>query len=222
MGDGRLACHIEGAPVPDSLDIENHIMTPSAPTDPRTPVASAAASASGNPVKKDLEDLIDALSLDDVQKRYLRGRWLDQLLWMDSKAGQAQKRYYTLQLTTIIGGVVIAPLVSLDASAQGSGKTVAHWLAITIGLIVAISAAVEGFFHFGDRWKQYRRDAELLKAEGWQFSQRSGPYQSATSLAEGYPTFVGRVEQILQKDVESYFTQVVPPKKDPTPETHGT
>ena len=197
-------------------------MTTPVPTDPRPAGASGVAPANRDPVRKDLEELIEALTLDDVQKRYLRSRWLDQLLWMDSKARQTQQRYYALQLTTIIGGVVIAPLVSLDASAQGSGKSLAHWLAIGIGLIVAMSAAVEGFFHYGDRWKQYRRDAELLKAEGWQYSQRSGPYQSAASHAEGYPTFVGRVEQILQKDVESYFTQVVPPKKDAATENQGT
>jgi Protein of unknown function (DUF4231) len=163
-----------------------------------------------------MEALIEDLALDPLQKRYVRSRWLDQLLWMESRAERARKSYYALQLVTIIGGVAIPPMVSLDMGPRGA--VVAHWLAIGLGLVVAVSAAVEGFFHFGDRWKQYRRDAELLKGEGWQFSQRSGPYQAATTHADAYPAFVNRVEQVIQKEVEAYFTQVVRSKKEEKPE----
>jgi Protein of unknown function (DUF4231) len=162
--------------------------------------------------KKEMEGLIEAVALDDLPKRYLRSRWLDQLLWMDSRANQSRKLYYILQLVTIVGGVAIPPLVSHDMGTTRAAF--AQWCAIGLGLVVAISVAVEGFFHFGDRWRQYRRDAELLKAEGWQFSQLSGPYRSAATHGEGYSAFVDRVEQILQKDVEAYFTQVVRSKKE--------
>ena len=43
--------------------------------------------------------------------------------------------------------------------------------------MVAITASVEGFFHFGDRWRHYRVNAELLKSEGWQYLTGSGGYR---------------------------------------------
>jgi hypothetical protein len=43
-------------------------------------------------------------------------------------------------------------------------------------LLVATSAAIEEFFHFGERWRHYRRSVELLKAEGWKFFELAGVY----------------------------------------------
>ena len=56
-------------------------------------------------------------------------------------------------------------LVSLSPSDQTLEDVVrvATWV---VSLVVAISAAVEQFFHFGDRWRNYRRTAERLKSEG--------------------------------------------------------
>ena len=61
---------------------------------------------------------------------------------------------------------------------------IATWV---VGLVVAISAAIE-FFHYGDRWRTYRRTAELLKTEGWLFLQLSGRYSANGSThAAAYP-----------------------------------
>ena len=47
-----------------------------------------------------------------------------------------------------------------------------------VSLVVALSAAVEGFFRFGDRWRHYRSLVEELKSEGWSFHELSGPYRA--------------------------------------------
>jgi Protein of unknown function (DUF4231) len=78
-----------------------------------------------------------------------------------------------------------------------------------LGLVVALAAAIEGFFHFSDRWPHYRRTAELLKSEGWQFFQLSGPYAGAGSHPGAYPLFAAQVEALIQRDVDVYFTAVV-------------
>jgi hypothetical protein len=101
------------------------------------------------------EHLIDAAQLDDHQREFLKLRWLDQLTWMESKAGKAQRFYYSLRLVTIIGAVVVPALVaagSLDGW-PGHAAQIGTWI---VSLIVAISAAVEGFFQFGQRWRNYR------------------------------------------------------------------
>ena len=83
-----------------------------------------------------------------------------------------------------------------------------------MSLVVAVSAAIEGFFQFGQRWRNYRSTAERLKTEGWLFLQLAGPYATATgSHAEVYPTFANRVEELIQKDVDVYITEVTAEKK---------
>ena len=121
--------------------------------------------------------------MSGLQKHFLRSRWLDHVLWMEGRAGSARDRYYALRLTTVIGGVIVP------------------------------AAAVEEFFHYGERWLHCRRTAEWLKIEGWQFFQLSGPYRPDKSHSKAYPAFAGRVEDIIQRDVEVYVTEVVREKR---------
>ena len=178
-------------------------------------------------LKEDLGTLIDALELPDLQKHFLRSRWLDQVIWMEGKADSARSWYYRLRLTVIIGGVIIPALVSLNTLAFTSpdigGGTIPNlgWFVPTAGLIafilslvVALSAAVEQFFNYGERWRHYRRMVETLKIEGWQFFQLSGPYHRYKSHAEAYPTFAARTEETNQHDVEAYITGVVREKEE--------
>jgi Protein of unknown function (DUF4231) len=157
------------------------------------------------------EHLIDAAELDDRQREFLKLRWLEQLVWMDSKAEQAQRLYYRLRLITIIGAVVVPALVALNSLGGWSGRAaqIATWI---VSLVVAVSAAVEGFFQFGQRWRHYRATAERLQTEGWLFFQLAGPYATG-SHEDGYPAFAGRVEDLAQKDVTEYITEVTTEKQ---------
>ncbi|WP_017659576.1 DUF4231 domain-containing protein [Baaleninema simplex] len=162
-------------------------------------------------LKEQFGELIDGLDLNDQQKQFLKSRWLDQLLWLEKKAGQCQKQYYRLRLVTIIGGVIIPALVSLNFQ-QGRVRTIVFWGTFGLAQVVAISAAVEEFFHYGDKWTQYRKTAETLKTEGWQFFQLSGVYKDANSHESAYRSFAGRIEQAIQEDV-SVITEVVQNKQ---------
>ena len=159
-------------------------------------------------LKKDLGSLIEALKLEEIQKHFLRSRWLDQVLWMEAKADSAQKRYYTVRLVAIIGGVLVPALVSLNMV----GWT--KWITFVVSLLVAISIAIEEFFHYGERWRHYRRSVELLKIEGWLFFQLSGPYQAFSQHSEAYSQFGGKIEEILQHEVDMYISQVVKEKEE--------
>lgn len=166
-------------------------------------------------LKQELGSLIDAIDLSDLQKRFLHSRWLDQVLWMESSANRARDWYYRLRLATIIGGVLIPAFVSFN-------PPIFRYLSIILGLVVAISAAVEEFFHFGERWRHYRRTVELLKIEGWKFFQLTGSYARYKSHAEAYPVFATRAEEIIQSDVEAYITEVVKERKKEEKERTGT
>jgi hypothetical protein len=163
-------------------------------------------------LKKDLGGLIEALELPELQKHFLRSRWLDQVLWMEGKADRARDWYYRLRLTTIIGGVIIPALVSLNFTTEADAVVAS--ITFSLSLLVAISAAVEEFFHYGDRWRHYRQTVEALKNEGWQFFQLSGPYRRFENHAEAYRAFAARVEDINRLDVEAYITNVVREKQE--------
>lgn len=159
-----------------------------------------------NWLKEDYTRLINALALSDLHKHMLKSRWLDQVLWMEGRANRTRDWYYRLRLTTIIGGILIPILVTLS---QTAALPWVAWVATFIGALVAIAAAVEEFFRYGERWRHYRNTVETLKIEGWYFFQLSGPYSRYNTHEQAYERFGGRVEAILQQDVQTYITKVV-------------
>ncbi|MEH2251550.1 DUF4231 domain-containing protein [Nostoc sp.] len=169
-------------------------------------------------LKEDFNKLFEGMNLGDVQRHFLRSRWLDQVLWMEGKANFSRDRHYLLRITTIVGGVILPALVSLNISTtqqvNDKVKNVIIWSTFGLSQIVAISAAIEEFFHYGERWRHYRRTVESLKSQGWQFSQLTGPYRNYISHEQAFNLFAGQVEDIIQRDVEIYATQVVQEKKE--------
>jgi hypothetical protein len=162
-------------------------------------------------LKQDLGALIDALDLPDLNKRFLRSRWLDQVLWMEGRADHARTRYYLSRLTAIILGLIIPVLVGLNI--EGESALLLRYAIVVMGLLVAVSAALEEFFRYGERWRHYRHTVEWLKIEGWRFFQLSDPYRNQTH-AEAYPVFADRIEDIIRRDVNVYVSEIVRPKQE--------
>jgi hypothetical protein len=169
-------------------------------------------------LKQDFSSIFAELKLKDLQKRFLFSRWLDQVMWMETQASKARNRYYTLRLVTIIGGVVLPGLVSLNinntnVNLSDKVKTALIWSTFGLSQFVAASAAIEEFFHYGERWRHYRRTVESLKTQGWQFFQLSGPYERYGDHEMAFTIFARQIEDIIQRDVEVYATQIVQDKK---------
>jgi hypothetical protein len=145
--------------------------------------------------------------LDGLQTAYLRDRWLDQTTWLGRSARRNQRNHYTLRLITILGGVAIPALVGLNITGEAADDV--RWLTFALGLLVASAAALEEFFRYGERWRHFRRHAELLKAEGWAFLELVGPtYTNFETHAEAFRTFVSRVEDTMRQEVGVYVTEV--------------
>ncbi|MEL6929790.1 MAG: DUF4231 domain-containing protein [Cyanobacteria bacterium J06600_6] len=164
-------------------------------------------------VKQEMHSLIEKIELSELQRQFMKSRWLSQMLWLESRAQQNRNRYYLLRLLTIIGGVIVPALVSLNINANNV-RAVMGWIAFGLSQVVAISAAVEEFFHYGERYRHYRNTAELMKIEGWQFFQLSGAYRQSKSHTEAYVDFAERVENIMQRDVEGYLSEVIKDKTE--------
>ena len=157
-------------------------------------------------LRQELGALVDELELDDRQKRFMRSRWLDQILWLEPKARQSQQRYYALRLVAIVGGLTVPALVSLNVRSSVASEI--SWTTFALSLLVAAAVAVEGFFRYGERWRHYRRTAELLKSQGWQFFELAGVYASHRTHRTAFRAFATAVEGLIAEDVDVYVRHV--------------
>ena len=162
-------------------------------------------------LRDDFNTLFESLKLQDLQRHFFLSCFLYQVILMEKKFSQCQQRYYRLRLTAIVLGVIVPVLVGIEFR-NDSLNQVKKFVTIGLSTVVAASAAVEEFFHYGERWNHYRRTVESLKTQGWQFSQLTGPYQDFDSHEAAFYSFADQVEDIIQRDVEVYVTQLATPK----------
>jgi hypothetical protein len=174
----------------------------------------AAALDPGAPpsYEEEMRSLIARMEITDEQRQFLRSRWLDQVLYMGDRASDAKRRYYAFRLTTVVGGVIVPALISISLAGAGRFDSNLDFgmrlLTFVVSAMVAITASVEGFMHYGERWRHYRVNAELLKSEGWQYLTASGAYRRVTDPEQAFQTFAARVEEVLRDDVDGFMTQV--------------
>ena len=165
----------------------------------------------------ELASIIDALDITAFQKQLLRQRWLDQVGYMGRKARHARSRYSLVRIPVIFGGVLVPGLISILLAA--GDKPQIDWLfniptawvrllAFAVSLAVAALAAAEESLRFSERWRHYRRTAELLKTLGWQYLMLNGAFRRYTTHADAFVAFTERVEDTLNEDVEGYLSAV--------------
>ena len=77
-------------------------------------MAEAQTDSNSERKTRQYEKIISGLRLGGLQKQFLHDRWLDQLVWFESKALANQRRYYVLRVMTIVGGLIVPALVSLN------------------------------------------------------------------------------------------------------------
>ncbi len=159
-----------------------------------------------NYLKQEMSELIEAIDLQPLQKQFMKSRWLDQLMWLEGRSTKCRNKYYFLRMITIVGGVIVPALVSMNIGANNI-PVIFGWIAFGLSQTVAISAAVEEFFHYGELYRQYRNTAELMKMEGWYFLQLSGRYQDFKTHEDAYRTFASRIEEMIGQDLQ-VFTQM--------------
>jgi hypothetical protein len=145
------------------------------------------------------------LGLSNLQKGYLRSRWLEQMLQTSAKYNRALRSFYALRLTTVVGCLFILLLVSLNAIGHDwAWGGYVRGVTIFFSLLVSVCVVIEHLFNFGESYRRYERTAERLKTEGWRFLQLSGFYQSYKSHSDAFAVFANQIEALSQTDVEVY------------------
>lgn len=159
-------------------------------------------------LREELGSLVEQLKLPNLYKQSLKQRWIDQVVWADKKADQCRRMHYRLRLTTIISGVVLPALVGINMQLSKDNEYFRDWFPYVpffLSQVIAVTAALDEFHRYGDRWRDYRKMAEDLKAEGWQYVQLSGSYDNLVEHIDGYANFASRVESIIKNDVQNYI-----------------
>jgi hypothetical protein len=166
-----------------------------------------------------LEHVISKLDMTPDKREWMKDRWLAQVRWFDRKAVHANRWHSVLRVVAIGGGVLIPGLVSANAARTTTGDWDAFKvLTFSVSLLVAAAVGLDEFFHFGERWRHFRRTAELLKMEGWLFIEGAGRYRNHQHRADFherfFPLFATKVEELVKRDVEVYLTRIVQEKQD--------
>jgi len=171
--------------------------------------------------------LLETLDLTSFQKELLRQRWLDQLKWVGRQARLSRFRYLVMRLPVVVGGVAIPALITITLSAADTPTHRLEWLpdwldfgalrliTLSFSTLVAILAALDEVFHYGDRWRHYRRTTEALKTLGWQYLMLNGHFRRYKSHGEAFTAFTEQVEEALTEDVEGFLGAVAsePPEQ---------
>jgi Protein of unknown function (DUF4231) len=166
-----------------------------------------------------LRAMLDSIEVSDFQRGLLLERWLDQLTWMSGQSRKARRRFLVFRIPVVVGSVFIPALVTILLSAKSDPGATISWLggfpvdgirflSFAVSLTVALGAGIEEVFHFGDRWRHYRRTTELLKTLGWQYLMLSGSFRRYSSHATAFTAFTERVEDTLNEDVEGYMGSI--------------
>lgn len=145
------------------------------------------------------------------QKYYIENRWYSQWKYYDKKANENKQSYLFYQRIIVIGSVTVPVLVSIGPSVASYlnnevwVRALLDMSTVVISLAVAISAAVEGLYKYGDYWRNYRQAAEELVQEKHLYDVNSGAYANSP---DPFLRFVERCEGIIAKQNGQYFQTV--------------
>ncbi|HEX8127863.1 MAG TPA: DUF4231 domain-containing protein [Pyrinomonadaceae bacterium] len=164
-------------------------------------------------LSEDLGALIESkdLSLSNLQKGYVRSRWLQQVLRLDYELQRTLRKYQILRLATALGCLIILMLVSVgfDEARLGTWAAPMRYLTILLALVVSGSVVVEHLFNYGQSWRDAEQSLERLQTEGWRFLQLSGHYRHYENHATAFSAFVNQVEELSQHEIEVYSSRVL-------------
>ncbi|HVG19437.1 MAG TPA: DUF4231 domain-containing protein [Blastocatellia bacterium] len=130
---------------------------------------------------------------------YLAARLEEQGRWHSKKATWNKRRYYTVEIITILAGALIPIINAVDGMSEYNRRLSSSLLAALVVTVVAISK----LFKFQENWLNYRAIAESLKRERELFVNEVGDYRVADEK-ERTRLLVERGEAILASAISQF------------------
>jgi hypothetical protein len=126
--------------------------------------------------------------------------------WYDKKAVNAKGHYLRTKTTSVVGALIVPIVANLNfASAFEPYKTAAITI---ISLIVSVCVALDGVYHFGDQWKNYRSTEQFLSREKFLFQTGEGLYKGHAP-DEAFLQFVERCEAQIASENSATLNVIV-------------
>lgn len=122
---------------------------------------------------------------------YLKNRLEDQLSWYSKESAANQKWFKRLRLLEILAAALIPFL-----SGMGDKICYSAWIIGSLGVFIAVAAAVSALFKFHENWIEYRTTAEQLKHEKFIYLTSTKPYDNS----DRFTLLVERVESLISKE----------------------
>jgi len=131
---------------------------------------------------------------------YVERRLEPQRKWHNEKATWNKRRFYTVEVTTLLAGAAI-PIVNLWVVNDP------YWAGVVsavLGGVVVVAASVGKLFKFHENWLQYRAVVEALEREKELYSVGAGEYAEADKAVRNR-LLVERVENILANTTSQFI-----------------
>lgn len=128
----------------------------------------------------------------DEPFEYLQRRLEPQRKWHNEKARWNKRRYYCVEIATLLAGAAI-PIVNLWAANDPYWAGV---LSAVLGGVIVLAVAIGKLFKFQENWLQYRTLVEALEREEALYAWGASEYAPADKAARNR-LFVERIENIL-------------------------
>jgi hypothetical protein len=143
---------------------------------------------------------------------YIQARVLQFIGWYDKKAVSAKSAYLKLRTASVVGALIVPIAANLSFTGYDIYKT---GVITVLSLLVSISVALDGVYHFGDQWKNYRSTEQFLSREKVLFQTGEGPYRGLAP-DDAFLLFVERCEGQIASE-NSATLNVIVSANQPTP-----
>jgi hypothetical protein len=108
-----------------------------------------------------------------------------------------------------VSGAITPVLVAVSVD---SGGQATRWVALAFALVTSIALAVDTTFNIGDRYRNRRTTALVLRREGAEFALRIGRYAGRTH-ADSLVYFMERVEELAYVRASQYLVDASTAKR---------
>jgi Protein of unknown function (DUF4231) len=158
-------------------------------------------------------DVFKSMQADE----YVQQRVMQFSEWYDKKAVSAKSAYLRSRTTSVVGALLVPIAANLSFAGYDTYKT---GVITVLSLLVSISVALDGVYHFGDQWKNYRSTEQFLSRERFLFQTGEGPYRGMAA-EDAFLLFVERCEGQIASE-NSATLNVIVSANQPKPNSSET
>ena len=141
----------------------------------------------------------------DAQE-YLTARVEQFIKWYDGKAVTAKRRFLFFRTTSVVTSLLIP--IAVNVLPDGYSRAAAT----VLGLTAALAVALDGVYHFGDQWKNYRSTEQFLSREKFLFMTGEGPYKDLQEQG-AFVLFVERCEAQIASENSATLNVILSSEK---------